>query len=204
MLLSNTSRVCPTTEPPPWCYLSSNGGCRARSAKHLSCDCTADSMHSQHLEKCPCATQINQTSASEPLSRRRSECGVRTDSEDPLQQVITGPEDPLRKVISPQRPARTQYRPPRVPRADRKGKKKSAPLIVPRVDGHHLSLLIPCSQDESWSLSVPHVACHLRHTVSINPSRGSPQPPNLLHGLLCRPMEAAVRRQQSLSAALEV
>ena len=30
------------------------------------------------------------------------------------------------------------------------------------------------------------------------------QPPNLLHGLLCRPMEAAVQRQQSLSAIFEL
>ena len=39
-------------------------------------------------------------------------------------------------------------------------------------------------------------------SVSINPSRWVSPPPNLLHGLLCRPMEATARRPQSISAAL--
>ena len=49
----------------------------------------------------------------------------------------------------------------------------------------HLSLPIGCPVDpaglcRSWSLPVPQVACHLRHTVSIYPSRRSPQSPSLL------------------------
>ena len=43
-----------------------------------------------------------------------------------------------------------------------------------------------------------------QYVLAMKTQHGSPQPPNLLHGLFCRPMEAAVRRQQSLSAALEV
>ena len=143
--------------------------CSARSAKTHSCSCTAEAMQRQHLEKyksssehlscastseatsrqhlkqSPCMTPLNQTSASEALRRRRSKCGFRTDSQDSLQQVITGREDPLRKVIprlSPQRPARTRYR--------------------PSTGSTRQTELIPSSHDESSSLSVPHVACHLR------------------------------------------
>ena len=46
------------------------------------------------------------------------------------------------------------------------------------------TILLPHSRERSWTLQVPHVACHLRPTVSINPSRGSPQTPNLLHAIV--------------------
>ena len=98
----------------PCAAQSSHVGCSTRSAEHLSCDCTADAMRRKHLAKSPCATPLNQTFASEPLSRRRLERGRRTDSQDPMQQVIAGHEDPLRKVISrlpPERSARTRFRP---------------------------------------------------------------------------------------------
>ena len=56
---------------------------------------------------------------------------------------------------------------------------------------------------ETWTCTVPKLAEALRALrVSTNPSRGSPQPPNLLRGLFCRPTEADVQQQLRTSAPI--